>query len=133
MLNLQQDIAQLADAAIDAFEPGNASEERVQALRHFFPDSLIIASFDLIDRGCVNKYVAPWRTVAYRVAGSTDRYAVTTDPPFCSCPAFAYGVLISGTHSLCKHVLAVRLAERLDKCREFKTSAEEFFAMIVAD
>lgn len=116
MLNLDEDIAQLAEAAIDACEPGSPSDERVQALRHFFADSLIIAAFDLVDRGAgtlsssmscytrlhisVSKHVAPWGNVQYRVAGSSERYAVTTDPPFCSCPAFAYGVLISGTHSL---------------------------------
>lgn len=130
MLNRDDTLARLADSAIDAFAPNDCSEQRVNALRSFFPDSLIVAAFDLIDRGCVNKSVAPWGRVHYHVAGSADKYTVTIDPAFCSCPAFAYGVLVSDAYPLCKHVLAVRLGEKLSKCREFVVTAEDLVAVI---
>ncbi|KZO98891.1 hypothetical protein CALVIDRAFT_534986 [Calocera viscosa TUFC12733] len=66
----------------------------------------------------------PYGRQFYRVHGGKDAddvYTVhsqlmSTFSPSCTCPAFAYSVLLSETQLMCKHVLAVRLAERLDKC-----------------
>ncbi|KAF9510044.1 hypothetical protein BS47DRAFT_106127 [Hydnum rufescens UP504] len=59
---------------------------------------------------------------------------VPSPPAFCTCPAFTYTVLLPGSshvsfpgatgtgnstpHMMCKHILAVRIAQRLDKCVE---------------
>jgi len=97
------------------------TEDLLRQLQFFFPDNLILAALDLIDRECVIRYISPVSRTHLQVIGSTARYNVKLDLLFgsgkfwCSCPAFTFSVLLSETHFMCKHVLASRLAERMNR------------------
>ncbi|KAH8119572.1 Alpha/Beta hydrolase protein [Phellopilus nigrolimitatus] len=125
-------------------------EDSIQKLRHFFPDNLLLAALDLIDRErgqyqfsvfqtdienheSNSNYVSGINTVMhlktqwghsfYEVHGSTSAYTVQPDllphkPAYCSCPSFAFSVILSEDQLMCKHLLAVQLAQRLSKCAE---------------
>ncbi|KIO31238.1 hypothetical protein M407DRAFT_241908 [Tulasnella calospora MUT 4182] len=61
---------------------------------------------------------------------STEEQSVQTK--FCSCPAFAYYVLNSEVRVMCKHILAVKLAFRLQKFIERSRTEEIVLAMALA-
>ncbi|PCH43384.1 hypothetical protein WOLCODRAFT_75141, partial [Wolfiporia cocos MD-104 SS10] len=111
----------------------------LESLRFFFPDTLLLAALDLIDRESVIKYKTPWGRAQYEVLGSTNSYAVfpemllTNMQPmaYCTCPAFAYSVLLSGSQLMCKHLLATILAERLSRCSERHVDPNEFANIVV--
>jgi len=113
-------------------------DENWEKLRFFLPDNLILAALDLIDRDNVVKYCAPWGRVQYEVLGSTAMYTVFPQLPsadsdtsaYCTCPSFAYSVLISKSQLMCKHVLATLLAERLQKCVERPVTADELASIL---
>lgn len=54
------------------------------------------------------KFSTPWNREQYQVLGSTSSYTVFPGhnhsmhkvPPYCSCPAYAYSVLISKSQSM---------------------------------
>lgn len=96
----------------------------------------------------VIKYETISGHVHYEVAGSTGTHTVNIGlslgplSSFCSCPAYIYSVLLYKTHlmvsislpspcivtegsSKCKHVLAVRLAERIRVCNRRAMGQEE--------
>ncbi|EIN11662.1 hypothetical protein PUNSTDRAFT_62494, partial [Punctularia strigosozonata HHB-11173 SS5] len=100
-------------------------EETITKLESIFSESLLLAALDLIDCEGVIKYTTPWGRVHYEAVCSQGTYLVhpklgsdSTLGFYCPCPAFTYTVLVAGSHPMCKHVLAIRLAERLDKCVE---------------
>ncbi|KAI0320791.1 hypothetical protein OF83DRAFT_1162215 [Amylostereum chailletii] len=101
-------------------------------LSFFFPDTLLLAALDLVDRESIVKLVSPWDKCHFEVFGSTGTYTVYPSltmapacPAFCTCPAFSYAVLISQSQLMCKHVLAVRLADRLSKCIERSATKDD--------
>jgi len=128
----------LAETVIASVEPDNLKHS-LEKLRFFFPDTLVLAALDLIDRENVIKYTMPWGRSQYEVLGSTANYTVfpTLFPPgsqplsYCTCPAFAYSVLLSETHLMCKHVLATLLAQRLSRCIERPMSQDELAAFVL--
>ncbi|KAG1762197.1 hypothetical protein EDD22DRAFT_892976 [Suillus occidentalis] len=112
-------------ASIQAFDSDEESfEEGIEMLRVVLPDTMIIAALDIIDRECVMKYKTSWGRHHYAVMGTTSTYTVfphlgaasTAVSSYCTCPSFAYAVLISENHLMCKHVLAVCLADRWSRC-----------------
>ncbi|KAF9241535.1 hypothetical protein BU15DRAFT_87128 [Melanogaster broomeanus] len=126
-------------------------EEGIDKLRALFPDNTIVAALDLVDRdnGCsltslvvapsVLKYRTPWGRCHYEVLGSTATYSVfprlgcsTNVSSYCTCPAFAFAVLMSESHLMCKHVLAVCLAEQLLGCVERPISDQDLLARLTA-
>ncbi|KAI0032329.1 hypothetical protein K488DRAFT_36532, partial [Vararia minispora EC-137] len=73
----------------------------------------------------VLKFVMPWNTVHYEVLSNDGSYLVhpsllnaPSTPAFCTCPTYTNVVLIQESYLMCKHVLAVRIAERLSLCVE---------------
>ncbi|KAH9062467.1 hypothetical protein EDB87DRAFT_1559151 [Lactarius vividus] len=118
------------------------SDEAVERLGILFSDQLLLAALDLIDRDCgqllsVIKYVSPWGRHHFSVLGMTDSYTVFPSldrscsiPHLCTCPAFAYAVLISQSQMTCKHVLATLIAERLSKCVVREVGKDEFVAFL---
>ncbi|KAI3618703.1 zinc finger swim domain-containing protein 7-like [Moniliophthora roreri] len=76
------------------------------------------------------KNVSPWGHTNYEVSGSTATYtvhvnlSVTPLSSYCNCPTFVYAVLKSGSHAMCKHVLATRLAIKLNLCVEGSHSVD---------
>jgi len=122
---------------LETIEPGNLCDEAVEKLGVLFSDQLLLAALDLIDRDCVIKYVSPWGRNHFSVQGMTDSYAVFPSlhpscsiPHFCTCPAFAYAVLISQSQLTCKHILATLIAERLSKCVVREIGKGEFVALL---
>ncbi|KZT66372.1 hypothetical protein DAEQUDRAFT_675060, partial [Daedalea quercina L-15889] len=112
----------------------------LEKLRFLFSDTLLLAALDLIDRESVVKYRTPWGGTQYEVYGSTANYSVFPALPgpssheptlYCTCPAFAYSVLLSQTQIMCKHLLATLLAERLSKCIERNIQANDLAALAV--
>ncbi|KAH8119556.1 hypothetical protein DFH11DRAFT_1849314 [Phellopilus nigrolimitatus] len=123
---LLANIQNLLDILLDeihAESSNDLSEDSIQKLRHFFPDNLLLAALDLIDRERVMRLKTQWGRSFYEVHGSTSAYTVQPDlpshmPAYCSCPSFAFSVLLSEDQLMCKHLLAVKLAQRLNKCVE---------------
>ncbi|KAG2150570.1 hypothetical protein DEU56DRAFT_35792 [Suillus clintonianus] len=112
-------------ASIRAFDSDDESfEEGIEMLRAVLPDAMIVAALDIIDREGVMKYKTSWGRHHYEVLGTTSTYTVfphldagsAAVSSYCTCPSFAYAVLISENHLMCKHVLAVCLADRLSRC-----------------
>lgn len=153
-------------------------EEGLEKLRFLFSDTLLLAALDLVDRENgeppgihirirrvheaypVIKYKTPWGGIQYEVYGSTANYTVfpglpglSPDAPaahYCTCPAFAYSVLLSQNQIMvivfppfptpltgmliflqCKHLLATMVAEKLSKCVERKIQANDLAALTV--
>ncbi|KAH7914106.1 hypothetical protein BJ138DRAFT_1080115 [Hygrophoropsis aurantiaca] len=119
----------IAEAIILSFseEEFEASIEKLQVI---LPDATIIAALDLVDRDNVIKYTTPWGRCHYEVLGSTATYTVFTNPNYCTCPAFAFSVLLAESHLMCKHLLATRLGEQLSRCVVRPISDEELVARI---
>ncbi|KAM5540199.1 hypothetical protein V8D89_006018 [Ganoderma adspersum] len=112
-------------------------DRSLEKLRFFFPETLLLGALDLIDRDSVILYKTPWGRPQYEVLGSTATYAVfpglpsaTTVTAYCTCPAYAYSVLLSETQIMCKHVLATLLAMRLSRCVERPLDVDELASMI---
>lgn len=126
----------LADAIIESIvETDTLSDQSIAKLNSIFPETLVVAALDLVDRENIIKYVVSWRQSEYEVLGSTTTYNVLLDlttapvPYFCSCPAFAYAVLLCRTHLMCKHVLATRLAVKLSRCIERYVTADSLIEL----
>ncbi|KZT57716.1 hypothetical protein CALCODRAFT_495747 [Calocera cornea HHB12733] len=121
------EMIKMGESLLDSIEPGGLSEQQIHSLHLVFQNTLV-AALDALDKGRVIKLVTPYGRHFYRVYGgkeAKDKYKyvytvhpqlMSTFPPSCTCPSFAYSVLLSDTHLMCKHVLAVRLGERLNKC-----------------
>jgi len=140
---LPQELFLLIESLLIQIQPGELSDDSIQALHTIFQGTFI-AALDLIDRACVIRYRTPWGRTTYQVRGSTQPYRVftsddlslkppeagvtTPDLPFCSCPAFVQYALLSQTQPMCKHVLAVRLAQRLDKFVDRTQIVEDLIA-----
>ncbi|KAI0662339.1 hypothetical protein C8Q70DRAFT_910210, partial [Cubamyces menziesii] len=102
------------------------------------PETLLLGALDLIDRDSVIVYKPPWGRPQYEVLGSTASYTVFPGLPspkgyalaYCTCPAYAYSVLLSETQLMCKHVLATILACRLGRCIERPVDTDELASVI---
>jgi len=134
------ELSMVAEAVIASIKPGILGDEAVQKLRSLFPDTLILAALDLVDRDSVIKYTSPWGRSHYEVLGSTATYVVfprlSPSPTpaisaYCTCPAFTYAVLISDSHMMCKHILATRLAEQMTQCLMRPISKDDLASIIV--
>jgi len=131
----------LAPIVLESIGPENFDEEGLEKLRFLFSDTLLFAALDLIDRESVIKYKTPWGGMQYEVHGSTANYSVFPELPgpspdkkssvYCTCPAFAYSVLLSRTQIMCKHLLATLLAERLAKCTERSIQPNDIAALAI--
>ncbi|KAI0746022.1 hypothetical protein C8Q76DRAFT_607010, partial [Earliella scabrosa] len=116
-------------------------DDSLEKLRFFFPETLLLGALDLIDRDNgehLIEYKTPWGRPQYEVLGSTATYAVFPGLPsagghalaYCTCPAYAYSVLLSETQIMCKHVLATILAQRLLRCIERPVNVDELASLI---
>ncbi|TFK89091.1 hypothetical protein K466DRAFT_598082 [Polyporus arcularius HHB13444] len=127
----------LLEQVLDGFTP-DTIDDSIEKLRFFFPETLLLAALDLIDRDSVIMYKTSWGRPQYEVLGSTATYAVfpgLLSPggyklAYCTCPAYAYSVLLSETQIMCKHVLATLLAQRLSRCIERPVSADELASIL---
>ncbi|KAG5639119.1 hypothetical protein H0H81_006708 [Sphagnurus paluster] len=131
------ELLHIANAIIDSIENQDLSDEHIIKLNSVFPETIVVGALDLLDRENVIKYTTPYCYPQYQVIGSTDIYTVLLNitisptPFYCSCPAFSYCVLLSGSHMMCKHILAARLADKLSLFIERPMKPEDVEAMFV--
>ncbi|KAH9046074.1 hypothetical protein EDB84DRAFT_1265590 [Lactarius hengduanensis] len=123
------------------------SDEAVEQLGFPFSDQLLLAVLDLIDRDC-GKCLFPSLNemlrstfrhgVHFSGLGMTDSYTVFPSlhcsyfvPHFCTCPAFAYAVLILHIPGCfqCKHILATIIAEHC-QCAMREVGKDEFVVLL---
>ncbi|KAF9645279.1 hypothetical protein BDM02DRAFT_3120507 [Thelephora ganbajun] len=115
-------------------------EDFLKQLRFFFPDALVLAALDIIDRDGVIKYMSPLQRIQYQVVGTKRNCYVFPGLPvwtdsgvnryFCDCPAFTLSVLSAESNLMCKHLLATYLADKLGRAVERKLGFEEWAALI---
>ncbi|KAG1894503.1 uncharacterized protein F5891DRAFT_961460, partial [Suillus fuscotomentosus] len=94
-------------------------EEGIEMLRTLLPDTMIIAALDIIDREGVVKYKTSWGRHHYEVMGTTSTYTVfphldvasTAVSSYCTCPSFAFAVLISENHLMVRTYISMVIAE----------------------
>ncbi|KAI0792603.1 hypothetical protein C8Q75DRAFT_713671 [Abortiporus biennis] len=114
-------------------------DDYFETLQFLFSERLILAAFDLIDRESVIRFKTPWGYNQYHVLGSTANYTVFpfrshhSPTPYCTCPAFAYGVLLSGSEIMCKHLLATMVAIKMSRCIERTLSLNDLAIMASAE
>lgn len=104
------------------------SEDLLSALYFVFKQPLLHA-LDLIDRHSVTHVTCPAGRELFRVKGASGRrWYLCLLPPagYCSCPAHVYTVLVKEEVTMCKHMLAVRMAQAMGKYNELSVSDEEF-------
>ncbi|KAI0074692.1 hypothetical protein K474DRAFT_1601077 [Panus rudis PR-1116 ss-1] len=77
-----------------------------------------------------------WGHAQYQVLGSTATYSVFPGegitPAYCTCPAFAYSVMLSKSEIMCKHLLATKVALRLSRQLE-RPASKGFLAQIAKE
>lgn len=122
------------------FRQVSLDEDLLKQLRFFFPDELVLAAFDIIDRDGVVKYTSPLQRVQYQVAGTKKNCCVFPHLPastesgvnryFCDCSAFTLSVLSAESNLMCKHLLATYLAEKLGQVVERRLGFQDWMAMI---
>ncbi|KAI9510944.1 hypothetical protein F5148DRAFT_1175381 [Russula earlei] len=130
-------IHSILQAILETIEPKDLSDEAVKKLGVLFSEQLLLAALDLIDRDCVTQHISPWGRSHFSVLGMTGPYTVFPSlyqscsiPFYCTCPAFAYSVLISQSQITCKHILAVLIARPLSKCVVREMNKEEVVTLL---
>ncbi|TFK26536.1 hypothetical protein FA15DRAFT_686442 [Coprinopsis marcescibilis] len=132
IIALNHEFIDIIFKTLNSLETDDLSDESFAKLGALFSDKLVIAALDLVDRGNVIKHIFPWDDRSeYEVLGTSAKYTVQLDLPvaqvpfYCSCPAFAQLVLSTGTHVMCKHVLASLLARHLSLCIDRPVDLDE--------
>jgi len=129
----------------DEMGPGDQvvgpNEDLLKQLRFFFPDALVLAALDIVDRDGVIRYTSPLQRVQHQVVGTKRNCYVFPDLPvrtdfevkryFCDCPAFTLSVLSAESNFMCKHLLATYLAEKLGRVVERKLGFEEWATLML--
>jgi len=115
-------------------------EDLLKQLRFFFPDALVLAALDIVDRDGVVRYTSPLQRAQYQVMGTKRncypfpnlpvRADLGVNKYFCDCPAFTLSVLSAESNFMCKHLLATYLAEKLGRVTERKLGFEEWAGLM---
>ncbi|KAK3779181.1 hypothetical protein RRG08_012444 [Elysia crispata] len=106
------------------------SDDLLNTLSFFFQSPLLPA-LELIEKSSVYHVTSPSGRSLYQVIGASGTpYTCFPGLKYCSCPAYQFSVLRKDTHMLCKHVLALRLAEAMDKLKPLSVSDTEIASMI---
>ncbi|XP_068748825.1 zinc finger SWIM domain-containing protein 7-like [Montipora capricornis] len=112
---------------------GQLTDELLSALHFVFHQPLLHA-LDLVDQKKVTKLTSTSGRVLYQVEGSSNRvYNCLITGEFCTCPSYTYTVLVKTESLMCKHLLAVHLAEALGECTNKAIRDEEFAAFMCCD
>uniref|UniRef100_K1PKP6 Zinc finger SWIM domain-containing protein 7 n=1 Tax=Magallana gigas TaxID=29159 RepID=K1PKP6_MAGGI len=75
----------------------------------------LLPALDIIDNRNVMTISCPSGRKVYQVIGTSGTpYICLPSGSYCSCPAYRYSVLLKDDHLMCKHVLAIKLAEAMD-------------------
>ncbi|KAL4224230.1 Zinc finger SWIM domain-containing protein 7 [Mactra antiquata] len=112
-------------------ETGKVTDEVLSALNNVLQTPLLPA-LDLVDSKNVTLLVCPAGRKLYQVVGSSSTpYTCFESNNYCSCPAYKFSVLKKEEHSMCKHVLAVKLSNALGVTKELQVSNEEITDLLL--
>ncbi|BGP33009.1 hypothetical protein JCM10296v2_004798 [Rhodotorula toruloides] len=113
-------LEQLLNGHLASLEPP-FSDDDLRTLALLVSPTTLLDALDLVDRDHVVRINPPNGRPLYQVASSSGGQAYTVFPDivggYCPCPAFSNGVIArqaQGNPVICKHLLACRLADRLD-------------------
>ncbi|KAI3431608.1 hypothetical protein D9Q98_004657 [Chlorella vulgaris] len=96
---------------------GSATDEQLSNL-HFLYDSHFAKALQIVDQGGVWCFVgASSGRRVYQVQGHSNEHYVVHPAHYCSCQAFFFDVVSKAEAAACKHQLAARLADALNKTR----------------
>ncbi|KAH8090753.1 hypothetical protein HD553DRAFT_14787 [Filobasidium floriforme] len=114
--------AQVVETALDRINNDCPTDDDLSALSFIF-GPMLMPALTLVDRGDVNKISLPNGRQLYRVTGTKGK-SYTVYPAdvrqanaYCPCAAFTYSCLVAEQQLMCKHVLAVRIAEKTGRCK----------------
>ncbi|XP_061197028.1 zinc finger SWIM domain-containing protein 7-like [Saccostrea echinata] len=109
---------------------GKLSDELLSALNFVFQAPLLPA-LDIIDHRNVTTISCPSGRKVYQVLGTSGTpYICLLSSTYCSCPAYRYSVLLKDDHIMCKHVLAIKLAEAMNLSKSQQVSDQEMTNLI---
>ncbi|KAJ3478690.1 hypothetical protein NLI96_g9594 [Meripilus lineatus] len=136
-----QGIAQFAYGVIESLDSEDTEDvnDYIERLLFIFPESLLLAALDMIDRENIIKFTTPWGYSQYQAFGSTATYNVfprvtsgsRKTEPYCTCPSFAFSVMLSKSEYMCKHILAVMISSKLSKCPERSLGPNDLAKIVV--
>ncbi|CAH1252934.1 ZSWIM7 [Branchiostoma lanceolatum] len=107
------------------------SDDLLSALQDVFGSSLL-ASLDIVDRKGVTHVTSPSGRHLYLVVGSSGKlYTCLPSGLYCPCSFFTYATLMRGESLVCKHVLAVQLAQAMGALQELSVSDEELIGLLM--
>ncbi|XP_028400597.1 zinc finger SWIM domain-containing protein 7-like [Dendronephthya gigantea] len=99
-------------------------------LRVVFPQTLPHA-LSLVDQNCITKVSSPSGRELFQVEGSSGRiYNCLMSSEYCTCPSYTYYVLMKDEILMCKHILAVYIAQNLGTFDQREVSDENFFDIL---
>eukprot|EP01116_Phalansterium_solitarium_P008912 TRINITY_DN22883_c0_g1_i1.p1 TRINITY_DN22883_c0_g1~~TRINITY_DN22883_c0_g1_i1.p1 ORF type:complete len:163 (-),score=19.29 TRINITY_DN22883_c0_g1_i1:120-608(-) len=136
----QHSTEEAADLVISGIKAaGELSETSVRCLAVIFDEATLLNALDLVDRDCVSKYLTPSGRYFFQVTSQTrHRDVYRCFEHYCPCYVFQNEVLRSTTDDrgknallMCKHQLAIRLADALGKCKLVEISNEDFSKLLV--
>ncbi|GAA5902114.1 hypothetical protein JCM5296_006607 [Sporobolomyces johnsonii] len=98
------------------------SDSDFRALALIVGSSMLLDALDLIDKDEVARISPPNGRPIYQVTGSSQAYTVHPElvGGYCPCPAFSHRVMAKENQVICKHLLACRIADRLDAWKDKK-------------
>lgn len=133
-LSLRHVVDQLfSEARLAKEKHGHLTDEVLSALHFVFHQPLLDA-LDLIDRKNITKLTTPSGRVLYQVLGSSNTlYTCLITGDYCTCPSYTFTVLVKMESLMCKHLLAVHLAEALGECKNQIITDEDFVAYVCYD
>ncbi len=117
-------------------DEGNStlSDNLLSALHSVFQQSLLHA-LDLVDKNHVTRFVCPSGRELFQVKASTGSKVYTCLVPssYCNCPSFVYSVVLKEEALWCKHLLAVRLCQALERVESREVCGEDIAEMLTTD
>ncbi|KAL9981974.1 hypothetical protein ACROYT_G010750 [Oculina patagonica] len=117
-----------SEVRIEKEKHGHLTDEILSALHFVFHQPLLHA-LDLVDQKNITKLTTPSGRVLYQVVGSSNQlYNCLITGDFCTCPSYTFTVLVKMESLMCKHLLAIHLAEALGECRNRTITDEDFVA-----
>ncbi|XP_031556637.1 zinc finger SWIM domain-containing protein 7-like [Actinia tenebrosa] len=112
---------------------GRLTEELLSALYFVFGQPILHA-LDLVDRRSITRLTSPSGRIIHQVVGSSGQtYTCLKASSFCTCPSYTYTVLVKMETIMCKHLLAVNLAEAIHNIKEKEVSNETITAHLSYD
>ncbi|XP_045172471.1 zinc finger SWIM domain-containing protein 7-like [Mercenaria mercenaria] len=112
-------------------ETGKVTDEVLSALSNVLQAPLLPA-LDLVDNRSVSLLVCPAGRQLYQVVGSSGTpYTCFKGNHYCSCPAYRFSILKKEEHTMCKHVLAVKLSDAMDVTKKLEVTDKELTDMLI--